>query len=598
MIEDGRLRRTGRRAVVVLEQRADGEATDEDLREAADNLTFDEWLEDAGTGPLSALERIGAAASQAKAWPVVHDAYVLLRQRYPGSPFLAAARVLLAQALLETGRPDDARRELEQITSSSAPVEAQPWMLLARARETTGDRRGAIEAYRLAMRDRDFGYYHYRLGLLHERRQEYAQAADEFRRLVSLNAEAAGEVFERAELLLERGVTAGALAYFEMLEEAGVPSIEHLAHTVEEHDELGEDDDLVTAGDHLAQFLDKEVEFPAVGHVGLDPREQVRVAAGLAQPREQGEEAERAVAHRRTQVGAEPLHALLADAAVFGALEVGERTVQVHHDLRRKLARDLVRLLKDWSTAAARMTEGLPASAAGALGGDPLLPPEDTGETMDLPASGLTITIGFGPGLFERDGESLCIDSASGARALLLCGEPIDEPIVGSGPFVMNTPQEIRKACDVHCCWSLPLAAGKAGGDLLEQPPVPVRIFERSEREVGPTFGVAPAYARVLHGIVEWTSGKVKDLAHVDASGNQIFPGDVEHYTSVVVPSLTLDPDSLAKISGVRWYEERLLVAALLLYAGGSMLWTQLMPTPTGTTADALAERLPASQTG
>jgi deferrochelatase/peroxidase EfeB len=41
---------------------------------------------------------------------------------------------------------------------------------------------------------------------------------------------------------------------------------------------------------------------------------------------------------------------------------------------------------------------------AGALGGDPLLPPEDTGETMDLPASGLTITIGFGPGLFERDG--------------------------------------------------------------------------------------------------------------------------------------------------------------------------------------------------
>ena len=43
-------------------------------------------------------------------------------------------------------------------------------------------------------------------------------------------------------------------------------------------------------------------------------------------------------------------------------------------------------------------------------------------------------------------GETICIDSAKSATALLLSGEPIDEPIVGSGPFVMNTPQEIRQA--------------------------------------------------------------------------------------------------------------------------------------------------------
>jgi redox-sensitive bicupin YhaK (pirin superfamily) len=49
-------------------------------------------------------------------------------------------------------------------------------------------------------------------------------------------------------------------------------------------------------------------------------------------------------------------------------------------------------------------------------------------------------------GLFDRGGASLCIDSAKGVRALLLCGEPIDEPIVGSGPFVMNSAQEIRQA--------------------------------------------------------------------------------------------------------------------------------------------------------
>jgi redox-sensitive bicupin YhaK (pirin superfamily) len=49
-------------------------------------------------------------------------------------------------------------------------------------------------------------------------------------------------------------------------------------------------------------------------------------------------------------------------------------------------------------------------------------------------------------GLFDRTGTDVCIDGAKDATALLLAGEPIDEPIVGQGPFVMNTPQEIRQA--------------------------------------------------------------------------------------------------------------------------------------------------------
>ena len=48
--------------------------------------------------------------------------------------------------------------------------------------------------------------------------------------------------------------------------------------------------------------------------------------------------------------------------------------------------------------------------------------------------------------LFERDGTQLRLESSDDAMVLLLSGEPIDEPIVGHGPFVMNTEQEIHQA--------------------------------------------------------------------------------------------------------------------------------------------------------
>lgn len=44
-----------------------------------------------------------------------------------------------------------------------------------------------------------------------------------------------------------------------------------------------------------------------------------------------------------------------------------------------------------------------------------------------------------------------------------------------------------------------------------------------------------------------------------------IFPGDDEHYTSVVVPSLTLDQAELRKIARVPYYEERLLFLLIRL---------------------------------
>ncbi len=65
---------------------------------------------------------------------------------------------------------------------------------------------------------------------------------------------------------------------------------------------------------------------------------------------------------------------------------------------------ELVDLLQRWTDAAEQMTRGEPAGA-GAVDGDVNLPPDDTGEALDLPASGLTITFGFGPGLFrDADG--------------------------------------------------------------------------------------------------------------------------------------------------------------------------------------------------
>ncbi|WP_187313563.1 iron uptake transporter deferrochelatase/peroxidase subunit [Actinosynnema mirum] len=61
----------------------------------------------------------------------------------------------------------------------------------------------------------------------------------------------------------------------------------------------------------------------------------------------------------------------------------------------------LVDLLRDWTAAAERMTSGLEAAEGGAVGGSPQAPPADTGEALDLPASALTLTIGFGPSLFD-----------------------------------------------------------------------------------------------------------------------------------------------------------------------------------------------------
>ncbi|HEU4838162.1 MAG TPA: pirin family protein [Micavibrio sp.] len=47
---------------------------------------------------------------------------------------------------------------------------------------------------------------------------------------------------------------------------------------------------------------------------------------------------------------------------------------------------------------------------------------------------------------FTQGGDAISFDVRKDAVILLMSGEPIDEPVVGRGPFVMNTAEEIRAA--------------------------------------------------------------------------------------------------------------------------------------------------------
>ena len=48
--------------------------------------------------------------------------------------------------------------------------------------------------------------------------------------------------------------------------------------------------------------------------------------------------------------------------------------------------------------------------------------------------------------LFSNDGEDISVKGVEDAVLLILSGEPINEPIVSHGPFVMNTKEEIHEA--------------------------------------------------------------------------------------------------------------------------------------------------------
>ncbi|MEU8891071.1 iron uptake transporter deferrochelatase/peroxidase subunit [Streptomyces sp. NPDC048442] len=104
----------------------------------------------------------------------------------------------------------------------------------------------------------------------------------------------------------------------------------------------------------------------------------------------------------------DPAPAASDGAAVpfYGAHQAGIATAvpdRLHFaafDVTTKDRAELVQLLKDWTVAAARLTAGR-VVGEGAYGGQPEAPPDDTGEALGLKPSRLTLTIGFGPSLFD-----------------------------------------------------------------------------------------------------------------------------------------------------------------------------------------------------
>ncbi|MFD8672967.1 iron uptake transporter deferrochelatase/peroxidase subunit [Streptomyces seoulensis] len=85
------------------------------------------------------------------------------------------------------------------------------------------------------------------------------------------------------------------------------------------------------------------------------------------------------------------------------ATPVQDRLHFAAFDVKTEDRAEFVQLLKDWTAAARLMTAGKPVGE-GAYGGLAEAPPDDTGEALGLSPSRLTLTVGFGPSLFERFG--------------------------------------------------------------------------------------------------------------------------------------------------------------------------------------------------
>ncbi len=93
---------------------------------------------------------------------------------------------------------------------------------------------------------------------------------------------------------------------------------------------------------------------------------------------------------------------------------------------------DIVNLLQNWTIAAARMSAGQTAKA---LGENESVAAPDSGDTLGLPPARLTVTFGFGPGLFSKGGKDRYGLSAKRPPALIdlprFAGDQLNEARTG-----------------------------------------------------------------------------------------------------------------------------------------------------------------------
>jgi deferrochelatase/peroxidase EfeB len=112
----------------------------------------------------------------------------------------------------------------------------------------------------------------------------------------------------------------------------------------------------------------------------------------------------------RDEGATEPVADSAAAVPFHGAHQAGIATAvqdRLHFaafDVTTDDREELIAVLKEWTRAAERMTAGR-SVGAGAVPGLDASPPDDTGEALGLKPSRLTLTVGFGPTLFEKDGK-------------------------------------------------------------------------------------------------------------------------------------------------------------------------------------------------
>ncbi|CUR59659.1 peroxidase converting ferric iron into ferrous iron [metagenome] len=111
-----------------------------------------------------------------------------------------------------------------------------------------------------------------------------------------------------------------------------------------------------------------------------------------------------ATADAGQSVGSDPSYDFFGSHQAGIVTPAQDRLHFASFDVTTDSREDLVALLQAWTQAAAEMTQGA------AVGSDETprpydSPPADTGEALGLNASGLTLTFGFGPTLFEKDGK-------------------------------------------------------------------------------------------------------------------------------------------------------------------------------------------------